>query len=113
MDEYTQKVESSRSGLETMTKELHLVSQIADAAVAGTDMAIEISKRMIAFHEQQFPSYVPLNSQLITLMAYTLSSMECQRRLLLSYKARKDTAMNLVSLLPVRLSIIVSRGSLY
>ena len=88
-----------------MTKELHLMSQMADAAVAGTDMAIEISKTMIAFHQEQFPHHVPLKSQLVTLMAYTLSSMECQKKLLLSYKARKDTAMSLVCTVPTRLII--------
>jgi hypothetical protein len=89
--------------LENVTKDLHLVSQTADTGIANADMAIKIHEEMLdAF--KQLQAHVNLQSHRNTVnstedaLRYTLKSMQCQRNWLVSYKARKDTAMNFVSI---------------
>jgi hypothetical protein len=89
--------------LENITKELHLVSQTADTGIANADMAIKIHEEMLdAF--KQFQAQENLQSHTNTVhstedaLRYTLKSMQCQRNWLVSYKARKDTVMNFVSI---------------
>ena len=86
--------------LELITKKLHLVSQTADTGIANALMSIKLSEEMVGAYRaycidnEKGPAY---HRQIADALSYLLKSWNCQRDWLVSYKARKDTAMNFVS----------------
>lgn len=100
VDQYA-KVPSNRSNPKDFTVALHSISQDIDSLLASADMAEMISERMLAAHGRactQLGNTWPLDKITKTSdsMRYLQASIQAQKRWLLSYKARKDIAMNLV-----------------
>jgi hypothetical protein len=88
--------------LENITKELHLVSQSADTGIANADMSTKLCEEMLTAYMKFSESDCKTSpssafGSTIDALHYILNSMRCQRNWLISYKARKDTAMNFVS----------------
>ncbi|KAK1832056.1 hypothetical protein QBC39DRAFT_350048 [Podospora conica] len=89
--------------LESITKQLHFVSQAADTGIASAHMAIKVAETMLDAHsrlvmaseEQAGPAGVFIRDTDTTLK-YIRDSFHCQKDWLTTYKARKDTAMNFV-----------------
>ena len=99
--------------LENITKELHLVSQTADTGIANADMAIKIYEEMLdAFTQFQAQENLESHTSAVhsteDALRYTLKSMQCQRNWLVSYKARKDTAMNFVSIQGLKTNVLTN-----
>ena len=90
-----------RQKLQNITKNLHAVSQTCDSGIANADMSIRLCEEMleayIAFSTE--PKAPPKSwRQVRDSMEWILKTWHCQKNWLISYKARKDTAMNFVSL---------------
>ena len=90
-----------RAALKALTNELHLISQDADSLVAGAEMGIMITERMYEAHRTlKTSAEFRLQrhfSQVGDSLAHLVHSLQARRRWILSYKSRKDIAMNLVS----------------
>jgi hypothetical protein len=108
VDKYTKKPARKRGkeDLEKMTIALHNISQDIDSMTASVEMTVMILRRMQASHDRYCDSHVQAggvvsnaNIKISDSLRYLLESAESQKRWLMSYKSRKDTAMNLVSLL--------------
>jgi hypothetical protein len=89
----------SRRQLEDITKQLHLVSQTCDSGIANAAMSINLSQDMLDAYDRFVES--PMNApaswrQTRDSMVWILKTWQCQNNWLVSYKARKDTAMNFV-----------------
>lgn len=92
---------SGRKKLENITKNLHLVSQTCDSGIANADMSIALCEEMLNAHATfrgGAPSGLLPESvrQVQDSMEWLLKTWHCQKNWLVSYKARKDTAMNFV-----------------
>ena len=90
-----------REKLQNITKNLHAVSQTCDSGIANADMSIRLCEEMleayIAFSTD--PKTPPKSwRQVRDSMGWILKTWHCQKNWLVSYKARKDTAMNFVNL---------------
>ena len=103
IDDYVQKKlgKDIKDILEKATIELHNVSQNLDSFIAGAEMAEMIADWQIRGHERFKTSFHPKNIggafiKTEDSLQYLRSSIQQQRRWLLSNKARKDTAMSLV-----------------
>ena len=95
------KEPSDRRNLENITIELHGISQDTDSLLASADMAQMIAERMINAHERFEISMdgAKAKDKMVKVMdslQYLQTSIQSQKRWLLSYKSRKDIAMNLV-----------------
>lgn len=102
----------NRAMLENITKELHLVSQTADTGIANADMSLKLCQKMLNAYMrlsdiQGKASKTHAFRSTEDALRYTLESMKCQKDWLISYKARKDTAMNFVSLLVLPGSMVL------
>lgn len=90
-----------RAALKALTNELHLISQDADSLVAGAEMGTMITERMYEAHTTLKTSVeVRLQRhfcQVEDSLGHLVHSLQARRRWILSYKSRKDIAMNLVS----------------
>ena len=90
-----------RAALRALTNELHLISQDADSLVSSTEMGTMVVERMSAAHGQLQRALEPGSQQALRLvddsMAQLVQTLHARKRWLLSYKSRKDIAMNLVS----------------
>jgi hypothetical protein len=102
--DFSKQIPSQRSKekLESLTISLHLVSQDTDGMFAAADMTAMILRRLSQAHQRYSASVQSrLKTDAITKTAdaidYLSASVESQMRWLNSYKARKDIAMNLVS----------------
>jgi hypothetical protein len=97
---------SSKAGrnlLQSITVELHSVSQTTDSGMANADMSIRLTEFMYARFREHCYATPPANPQAgealrATQQAifYTLNSWYSQSNWLRHYKARKDTAMGFV-----------------
>jgi hypothetical protein len=95
-----------------MTIQLHVVSQGIDAMTANAEMQSMIVRKLMAGHERyRHDTHSLITTDTLTgtsdALQYLADSIESQRRWLLSYKARKDIAMNLVSKALQQLSRII------
>lgn len=95
------KEPSDRRNLENITIELHSISQDTDSLLASADMAHMIAERMICAHDrfETAPESAKAKDETVKVrdsLMYLQTSIQSQRRWLLSYKSRKDIAMNLV-----------------
>ena len=87
-----------RSSLKELTNKLHKVSQDADSLFASAEMATMVVEHVIRARDRAlilFPhalSDVNVGDSL----SYIKQSLDSQKRWILSYKSRKDIAMNLV-----------------
>lgn len=104
VDEYAKGSSRQRgkTELEDLTIQLHVVSQDIDAMTANAEMQSMIIRKLMAGHERYRsdthpPSLTNSLASTTDALQYLADSVESQRRWLLSYKARKDIAMNLVS----------------
>ena len=100
VDDYA-KDTLDRKTLEILTIELHGVSQDTDSLLASADMAEMIATRMQAAHSrfEELVVVSELKDKTVKIndsLRYLQTSVQSQRRWLLSYKSRKDIAMNLV-----------------
>lgn len=90
-----------RAALKALTNELHLISQDADSLVAGAEMGMMITERMYEGHATLKASaelrLQPHFCQVDDSLGQLVHSLQARRRWILSYKSRKDIAMNLVS----------------
>lgn len=96
--------ERGRNELEDMTIEMHVISQEIDSVTAGAEMTAMIVRRMQLAHDRYCTLLSPKpiedgNTKVSDALQYLLESAESQKRWLVSYKSRKDIALNLVSLL--------------
>ncbi|KAI1387584.1 uncharacterized protein F4822DRAFT_407031 [Hypoxylon trugodes] len=92
-------VDAGRKKLEDITKKLHLVSQTCDSGIASADMSIELCREMLEAYMSFTANGIedPASRQHVQdSMAWILKTWHCQKNWLISYKARKDTAMNFV-----------------
>ena len=103
VDVYSQKpaTERDKSELEDLTIALHVCSQETDSLTASADMVNMIVLRLLGAHQRYSENCSkPDMHNAITKtrdgLQYLLTSIESQKRWLLSYKTRKDIAMNLV-----------------
>ena len=93
---------SDRKALEKLTNELHGISQDADSLTASAEMVEIVLQGILSAHQrfqkvrtdQQSTNEMTKTNDSIR---YLLSSVQSQRRWIMSYKSRKDIAMNLVS----------------
>lgn len=92
-----------RAALRALTNELHLISQDADALLSSAGMGTMVIERMHAAHAN-----LKTMSDVTSLQGFTrvddslghlAQTLQARRRWLLSYKSRKDIAMNLVSVI--------------
>lgn len=104
VDEYSTKPIKDRGKieLEQMTIQLHVVSQETDSMTAGAEMTGMIVRRMQASHDRycaslSMGSMTDASTKTSDGVRYLLESARSQKRWLLSYKSRKDIALNLVS----------------
>lgn len=89
-----------RAALRALTNELHLISQDADSLVSSAEMGTMVTERMHAAHGHlkamsdltSLQGFTPVDDSL----GYLAQTLQARRRWLLSYKSRKDIAMNLV-----------------
>ena len=93
---------ADRDKLEEATIALHTVSQQTDVLLASADMASMIAEKLLHAHRRyaelvKDPSLRNGLAETEGALSYLQSSMEAQKRWLNSYRARKDTAMTLVS----------------
>jgi hypothetical protein len=87
-----------RAKLTAITKDLHIVSQMADTGISNAEKAIENCEYILKEY-YHFRARFPGRSNdhnMESSMRYSLNVWVCQKRLLVSYKARKETSMNLV-----------------
>jgi hypothetical protein len=106
VDVYSSKPlhERGRAELEDMTIKMHVISQEIDSVTAGAEMTAMIVRRMQLAHDRCCTLLGPNaiedgNTKISDALRYLLESAESQKRWLVSYKSRKDIALNLVSLL--------------
>jgi hypothetical protein len=90
-----------REHLEELTIELHGISQNTDSLIASADMAEMIATTMASAHSRfiDILGHKDVKDKTMKVsdsLRYLQSSIQSQRRWLLSHKARKDIAMNLV-----------------
>jgi len=88
-----------RKQLKDITKQLHLVSQTCDSGIANAAMSIRLCEDMLEAYDRFVgPCEGALASwrQTRDSMAWILKTWRSQNNWLVSYKARKDTAMNFV-----------------
>ena len=100
IDDYVQK-KKGKDILERATIDLHNVSQNLDSFIANAEMAEMIADWQVRGHKrfQQSINASDVGDDFIKTedsLQYLRSSIQQQRRWLLSNKARKDTAMSLV-----------------
>jgi hypothetical protein len=111
VDSYSNSAENTgKDELRAITKELHFVSQNADSLIASTDAAMFLLKKMQEVHTALLENRPEMfsktyHTRVHDSMMRLLGSMETYVKYLQSWKSRKDTAMNLVSLLKVFESI--------
>jgi hypothetical protein len=90
-----------RADLKALTNELHGVSQDADSLVSSAEMGSMIAKRMYSAHDtlEIIPDATLQQEyhQIDDSLGHLVESLQARRRWILSYKSRKDTAMNMVS----------------
>ena len=90
-----------RAALKALTNELRLISQDADSLVAGAEMGTMITERMYEAHRTlKTSAEFRLQRhfcQVQDSLGRLVHSLQARRRWMLSYKSRKDIAMNLVS----------------
>ena len=96
------KEPSDRKALEKLTTELHGISQDADSLLASADMVEIVLQGILSAHQRFQKVRIDQQSknEIINTndsIRYLLSSVQSQRRWIMSYKSRKDIAMNLVS----------------
>ncbi|KAF8537354.1 hypothetical protein BDD12DRAFT_911533 [Trichophaea hybrida] len=104
VDEYAAAPSAHRRNLETLTTSLHIISQNADSLIASADMAATIADLMSSAHDRFVtahrgdPNALSSNKsiEISDSIRYLLNSIRAEKRWLLSYKNRKDIAMNLV-----------------
>lgn len=106
VDKYAQEpsLQRLKAELEDMTIRLHVVSQELDSMTASADMTGMIVRRLLSGHERyqksmQAHGIADATTRTTDALHWLAESVESQRRWLLSYKSRKDIAMNLVSAL--------------
>lgn len=104
VDEYSAKPlhERGRAELEHITIRLHVISQAIDSMTAGAEMTAMIVRRMQSAHDRyrsllRSDSAADENTKISDALRYLLESAERQKRWLVSYRSRKDIALNLVS----------------
>ncbi|KAL8768952.1 MAG: hypothetical protein Q9194_005578 [Teloschistes cf. exilis] len=89
-----------RVALRALTNELHLISQDADSLVSSTEMGTMVVERMSAAHRKLMQESDAALKNAFSLVGDSLEqhvqTLHARRRWLLSYKSRKDIAMNLV-----------------
>ncbi|QDS75701.1 hypothetical protein FKW77_007902 [Venturia effusa] len=89
----------ARQQLKDITKQLHLVSQTCDSGIANAAMSLRLCEDMLEAYDRFVG---PLNGSLASWrqtrdsMAWLSKTWLSQKNWLVSYKARKDTAMNFV-----------------
>jgi hypothetical protein len=95
---------AGRDLLQSITIELHSVSQTTDSGMANADMSIRLTEFMYARFREHCCATPPAHPQAgeairVTNQAifYALNSWYSQSNWLRHYKARKDTAMGFVS----------------
>ena len=93
---------SKREDLELLTRVLHSVSQDADFLFASIEESMAVLQAMQSSHQrfqslQGVQSDTPQVFKVNDSIEYLLRSVHGQRLATLSYKSRKDIAMNLVS----------------
>ncbi|KAL8660882.1 MAG: hypothetical protein Q9202_006114 [Teloschistes flavicans] len=89
-----------RAALRALTNELHLISQDADSLVSSTEMGTMVVERMSVAHKilkQESDAALQNAFSLVQdSLEQHVQTLHARRRWLLSYKSRKDIAMNLV-----------------
>ncbi|KIW08396.1 uncharacterized protein PV09_01308 [Verruconis gallopava] len=92
--------QNQRAVLEGATVKLHNVSQDIDSTMAGLDMATMIAENLLMALERSKSTlgvqYTVSQEQTAQAASYLARSHASQKRWLLSWKSRKDIAMNLV-----------------
>jgi len=99
---------SDRHALKKLTIELHNVSQNTDAKLSDVEMSEGIVISMLRSHDRFSHAlkiakttgklkFISASAELKDSLTYLRRSIQSQKNWLLSYKNRKDTAMNLVS----------------
>ncbi|KAI7304952.1 hypothetical protein KC315_g14915 [Hortaea werneckii] len=84
-----------------MTIQLHVISQDIDSKTASADMTHMIVRRLESAHQRYRQRRYSDNvctavEQTADALQYLSESIESQRRWVVSYKARKDIALNLI-----------------
>lgn len=109
VDQYAQNPSQKnrkKGGLEAMTIQLHVISQDIDSKTASADMTHMIVRRLESAHQRYRQRKYQGNvctavEQTADALQYLSESIESQRRWVISYKARKDIALNLVCSFPL------------
>lgn len=104
LDKYAAKSAQQRDkgDLEDMTIQFDVISQEIDSMTASADMTGMILRRLPAAHHRcrqslKTPESTNAATRTADTLAYLTEPLESQRRWLLSYKSRRDIAMNLVN----------------
>ncbi|KAI9705287.1 MAG: hypothetical protein M1820_005286 [Bogoriella megaspora] len=88
-----------RQKLQNITKNLHTISQTCDSGIANANMSIRLCEEMLEAYStfSTEPTNPPESwRQIHDSIQWVLKTWHCQKNWLISYKARKDTAMNFV-----------------
>jgi len=103
VDDYSEKSAFTRKkgDLEDLTIQLHVISQELDQMTAGAEMTSMIIRRLTNAHNRYrtcVNGHALQNAIAKTSdgLEYLKESVDAQKRWLISYKSRKDIAMNLV-----------------
>ena len=90
-----------RTALRALTNELHLISQDADSLVSSSEMGTMVVEQMYTAHGHLaviFGAQIKQRfARVDDSLGHLVQTLQARRRWLLSYKSRKDIAMNLVS----------------
>lgn len=87
-----------RNNLKELTNQLHKVSQDADSLFASAEMGTMVIEHIIRARDRALNLFPQALSDVNVgdSLSYIKQSLNSQKRWLLSYKSRKDIAMNLV-----------------
>ena len=87
-----------RSNLKELTNQLHKVSQDADSLFVSAEMGTMVIEHVIRARDRALNLFPQALSDVNVgdSLSYIKQSLDSQKRWLLSYKSRKDIAMNLV-----------------
>lgn len=87
-----------RSNVKELTSQLHKVSQDADSLFASAEMGTMVIEHIIRARDRALNLFPQALSDVNVgdSLSYIKQSLDSQKRWLLSYKSRKDIAMNLV-----------------
>ncbi|KAK3945696.1 hypothetical protein QBC46DRAFT_371400 [Diplogelasinospora grovesii] len=110
-----QREAATRNTLASTTRDLNIISRNADSLISSADRGLQVVRAMLVVHDKERAqacddgrAHHAHFSASEDHLRYVIYSLELQHSWLSSYKARKETAMNLVFNLAVQLDSLTN-----